>query len=72
MSGCEFVFGRLDHVAGQPDRAEVRVRLREPVEQVECAVHNVVGVVAATTQEPLGGLVDLRQARLATRRCRPG
>ena len=72
MSGREFLFGRLDHVAGQPDRVEVGIRLREPVEQVERAVHDVVGVVAPVEKEPLGGLVQLRQARLTTGRCRPG
>ena len=72
MPGREFLFGRLDHVAGQPDGTEVGVRLREPAEQVERAVHDVVGVVAAVEQEPPGRLVQRGQARLPAGCCRPG
>ena len=52
-------FGRLDHVARQRDSVEVGIRLGQPIEQVERAINDVVGVVAAIEKEPLGWFVQL-------------
>ena len=65
-------FSHLDHVARQPDGVEVGIRLGQPVQQVERAIHDVVRVVAAVEEEPLGGFVQLGQAQLTAGCCRPG
>jgi hypothetical protein len=62
----------LDHVARQPDGVEVGIRIGQPVQQVECAIHDVVRVVAAVEEEPRGGFVQLGQTQLTAGRCRPG
>jgi hypothetical protein len=60
----EFLPGGIDHIAGKPDPAQIRIRIAEPFQQVETAVNNVVGVLAAVAEEPACRNIDLEEPGL--------
>src|SRR5208283_4943104 len=63
---------RIDEAFREPDAVQVRLRAGQAVEQVQAAVKEIKGAIAALGEEPSRGNVKLRQAQLTTRRGRPG
>ena len=70
--GRDFLLRHLDEAGRQADAIQVRIRVRQPVEQVQAAVHHVEGIVAALDQEPLRRDMQRAETPFPARRCCPG
>ena len=70
--GRGFLLRHLDESRREPDAVQVRIRVCQPVEQVQAPVHHVEGVVAALDKEPLRRDMQRAKTPFPARLCCPG